>query len=810
MNKVKTLIKILLLLTTVTAMANDLGTNNDASLRFLSLVFGSMNGLLPQSPVVLIPIGIKYFNYGLMAFVAGMISYTFTISAIKTSNQGKMLGKQGGGITAVFRAITSISALSPIPAYNGYSLMQVFIIKLVITGVGTANSVWDTAKDYVDKNTSIISSNSPDFKETNNIVALKGDDNVLKYAYCLAINTNKNPSTGVNSTGRTIYTVNVIEQNGKKKPLCRNIKFLVPEEITNENIKSAEIIINDYLLSIQDLAKTSVNENTFEKSQHYIYSRMLKNNMTNKLSSLVTKPEEPPELRWFESWIFAAANFNKMLGSQQSQKNDQDPAFITISKVTDDDSASINEATDNYSDFLEMFKKPNTETEIDKDDYNPYLNAVITVMPQYDHKNKEKVNEYVKKLIAEDKAYDRGEAIVEFGGGKYSGDELEVIGNMASDVFLEGWDFSMLGIGTFDLDNGPYGLKERDATVTRNIQIFLFQIYASWNKNIVPSKYRDSINPLQRLKQFGIDSSNAGINFIANMTQDTFLASMDAQMKATSGSLGYMMKSLLMKPSKSILYYLASALRNIPLFGEAIYWTLIVIVILLNGVSSYFTMMAALPQLLMPLIKAARLMYIGLAISASVPIIILGMMFAVYVPFIPYLVFLFSAIGWIITVIEAVVAAPIVASGMSNPQGHDFLGKAQQIIMLLAAVYIRPICIVIGFIMAIFLFNASSYILDFTFFPMVEHYVKGLKPDNQGMSMAVIIMMYAYGYLLFCIARFSFSLIHMLPTYIVRWIGMQPVSGGEEEAMESVEASMKDAYSSGLQGASAGIQQLRN
>ena len=64
MNKVKTLIKILLLLTTVTAMANDLGTNNDASLRFLSLVFGSMNGLLPQSPVVLIPIGIKYFNYG--------------------------------------------------------------------------------------------------------------------------------------------------------------------------------------------------------------------------------------------------------------------------------------------------------------------------------------------------------------------------------------------------------------------------------------------------------------------------------------------------------------------------------------------------------------------------------------------------------------------------------------------------------------------------------------------------------------------------------------------------------------------------
>lgn len=796
----KNLYKFILLFLSATAVANDLGSSSEVSLRFLSLVFGSMNGLLPDSPVIMIPMAIKYFNYGLIAVVAGTISYSFTVSAIKTANQGKTLGKQGGGIAAVFRAITSISALSPIPAYNGYSLMQIFVIKLVISGVGIANDVWHTTKKYVDSNSSIISINNPDFfKKTVNYT---GNDKVINFAYCLS-NQNKNMDQVTESKLYNVvgFTLN-FNDNEKTLP-CESIRFVIPNKIPEDKRDQAFDAIRTYLTSIVFIIK---NIDISSNEDIYQYSEAQQNYLKQKLLNLSDSEQQKDayEMHWFDSWILAAANYTKILGSQQQYKIKADTLYFSASSYRiDGKEYKINNVP---TTILEKFAKPRKYDDefLETNQDDPYLNAIMSVMPIYDVINKSEVNNVLNLLKAQDQKENRGEKTQSMGEFNFK------------DIILN-WDFSMLGtpfgLSTFNLDKGPFGLKERDATVTRDIQIFLFSLYASWRNNIILSEDRAATNPLARLKQFGLDSAKAGINFVSNLTQDTFYASMHAQMGAMSKGLEYSVKSMAMQPAKYGVYVAANAIRPVYFFGfpigEIIYWVMIGVVIALNGLKAYFSMMASVPQLLAPLVAASRLMYVSLALAAAIPPIILGLMFAVYVPFVPYMVFLFSAIGWIITVIEAIIAAPIVASGMAHPQGHDFLGKAQQIIMLLAAVFIRPICIIIGFIMAIFLFNASVHILDFSYFPLVEHYVKGIDIKDVGLSLAVLFMMYAYGYLVFCLVRFCFSLIHVLPTYVVRWIGMQPVSGGEEEAMESVESSMKEVYTSGLSGASAGVNSLK-
>ena len=140
----------------VKAMLEQATTDNDASLHFLSMIFGSLNGMLPDSNVMIMPIIVKYFNFGLIIYLSLIISYSVSNSIIKTASQGKLLGKQGGGSSALFRTITASATLTPIPNYGGFSLMQIIMIKIIITGVGLANSVWGVVTDYVTANNSVL------------------------------------------------------------------------------------------------------------------------------------------------------------------------------------------------------------------------------------------------------------------------------------------------------------------------------------------------------------------------------------------------------------------------------------------------------------------------------------------------------------------------------------------------------------------------------------------------------------------------------------------------------------------------------
>ncbi len=61
----------------------------------------------------------------------------------------------------------------------------------------------------------------------------------------------------------------------------------------------------------------------------------------------------------------------------------------------------------------------------------------------------------------------------------------------------------------------------------------------------------------------------------------------------------------------------------------------------------------------------------------SLMLFVTGCLQAYYVPLIPLIVFTFSAIGWIIVVIEAMAAAPLVALGITHPEGHEVVGSGR-------------------------------------------------------------------------------------------------------------------------------------
>ena len=188
-------------------------------------------------------------------------------------------------------------------------------------------------------------------------------------------------------------------------------------------------------------------------------------------------------------------------------------------------------------------------------------------------------------------------------------------------------------------------------------------------------------------------------------------------------------------------------------------------------------------------------------------LIVSGVILTIYLPLYPYLLYTFGIISWFIAVIEAMVAAPLVCFGLTHPEGHDFLGEAKQAMMLLLGVFLRPVLMVIGLIASMILSYVAYKVVIFTFSsimgdisatagvtmggtidpatslhkPSVMHVLFGgfalgklfkinPAPIMQDLVIVPCIVSVFTG-VIYVVTTQCYSLIYMLPDYILRWIG---------------------------------------
>ena len=245
-------------------------------------------------------------------------------------------------------------------------------------------------------------------------------------------------------------------------------------------------------------------------------------------------------------------------------------------------------------------------------------------------------------------------------------------------------------------------------------------------------------------------------------------------------------------------------------------------------------------------------------ISMSMPLLLawmgimlqIGFVTAYYVPILPYSIFVFGAIAWLTAVIEAMVAAPIVALGVTHPEGHDAFGKGEQAIMILMNVFLRPAMMIMGYIAAIIMSYVSVWVINAGFDNAIG-FVQGgssygTAPTGGGPSSAGFwgksggwvngscsycssaawawgkggnpmltqgggsvsggytgwaglfayffsILVYTMMYL--TVVQKSFMLIAMLPDKVLRWIGGQPETAGSDAAQwgQEIQSKVSDA-----------------
>jgi len=187
-----------------------------------------------------------------------------------------------------------------------------------------------------------------------------------------------------------------------------------------------------------------------------------------------------------------------------------------------------------------------------------------------------------------------------------------------------------------------------------------------------------------------------------------------------------------------------------------------------------------------------------------------GLMMSVYIPMIPFIIFFFGVIGWLISVVETLLAAPMVALGIVYPDGgHELLGRASPAVMLMVNVFIRPTLMVFGLIIGMilsyvgvnFLNSAYSFVL-WSNTSMNEQNVNVAVYGIGPFQWALYIILYVS--LVSVLLNKAYSLIHKLPDQILRWIGgthgFGEYSGGLEEVQGKAQGAAGQMQSAGNEG----------
>lgn len=148
----------------------------------------------------------------------------------------------------------------------------------------------------------------------------------------------------------------------------------------------------------------------------------------------------------------------------------------------------------------------------------------------------------------------------------------------------------------------------------------------------------------------------------------------------------------------------------------------------------------------------------------GIALIPMGFVLAFVIPFMPILVWVRLLAAYLLTVIEAVVAAPLAVILMATPEGDGIVGtRLERAIQLLAAIVLRPTLMIIGLVAALLLAYVSFEILNYFFWRVSE-----MVTNSDIFALLAILCIYTLA--AFQVAKTSVTIMQKLQDQVLDWM----------------------------------------
>lgn len=182
--------------------------------------------------------------------------------------------------------------------------------------------------------------------------------------------------------------------------------------------------------------------------------------------------------------------------------------------------------------------------------------------------------------------------------------------------------------------------------------------------------------------------------------------------------------------------------------------------------------------------KAAIDAFQNIISAIWVPIALLGMAIAYFVPSLPFIRMLFGVMGWLIAFAETVFLVPVMLVLMvSTESGGVFVSAAKSCLWNIAALVVRPILTVAGFVIGIIVISGMVAVLNMIMVPMIVNNEGGNFVFFGFFAYVVIYLGIAY-----VIVNAATKTAELLPMAAYKWMGAN--AGGERDDASHVSVAL--------------------
>lgn len=837
----------------------------DLSIFFLQLLFGGVSEL--QGLNKIIGEVFKLFNYGLLGIVSFIVGYTVLTSVIGTSQDSG--GAFSTRVSPWTIARTSAGVTLMFPMNSGYSLVQTMVMKIVLMGIAFANTGWNAALSHMEstggKSFEVSAGNAqataeynlPNSKKAFSALALMYKPLYKAYTQCVT-SGGCDASSRIRSIG---YSGKYIVNFATGKPGGASYSLIgdssIPKLYTLVNSTERRVMdqslttaLNSMLALMQTHSETPMSDvknttlltegdkqfalvyscpGTVLSSGKFKYSTDCMGDAQNE-DNIKVKARREEVGRAIATQAKSLANFAAYMKNVEGSTTDPD-SWISKARgsgwlsagiyytqlMSFNDSTSVAEEEDPALTFVDglpeeisVFSGPvgdspqflaDEGTKLKVDDYilspDEGLNLNDSSVAQ-DNDTARLIAKVLIPLHAYTIQNDTTKALIpdlagrSGGGWVYGVDPTKPIqnfGKMTLKVVQQLIGYKYLGDGK---DNFTINAS---CTLTELTKGFLSLLGVSneekppksclypgsmWYSANYPA---DTINPLKTIRDLGKTMIEQSVKYYADTVSDLF-----SEIKHLADSHFAV---------SSVISGTATGIEAATTAGPAA-WAGVV-----AGTVSEITVSGL--KMAFNGVKIALEVFVPVGTAVAAVFFSLGVVLAVYIPMLPFVLFLFGVVAWLMSVTEAMVAAPLVALGMTHPEGHDLLGKSEQALILLLGVFVRPITMLFGILMAIIVSQILVGLFHLSFSSLTVAALLSTKSSSgdvlTGQAVVACGILLIYIYVLMSVIEQSYSLIYVIPERILRWVGGPQDQSGVGQLAEQAKGETQQAAGQAASGA---------
>lgn len=737
--------------------------STDKSVEYLGMIFGHKIGGLSlgqeSNASQFLNNLFQMFNGVILAVAIFILSYVSIISTVNTAQEGQVMGKKWSSIWIPLRSTIGLLLLAPVPG-SGYSSLQVVIMWIVLNGIGAADQMWSFVLNNLSQG---ISATQRDEINRKEVIKLSKQGTVLAKnlfdsLVCVAImNNNIDPIARPDKKLKPYFEPE-LTHNLINEPIV--IKFGVDKDTnpTRENL-CGELKISASF-SDEDLIapnNTKVNLNDVQKAEIINFAYKTKIHIINHMINEINPVAE-------------AIGATKRQEDHSIILNDIYPSGYLYKAIT-------------------------------------YYQKSISKLTKQVAMGRVGIPILADKQAISDSVINQGKAFGWITAGSYyylltQGSLKNLLTTATEEITLTSKPIHSQDETSIRTKLDQSGLGVTGATISPYKQ-------ALNNSQFIANLFNPSGElALNESLQF---KSNAASKFnlsgdndpedLGTMMQNNFIPNINKLLENTNNKKLVELISPYIKQFSNLneivlkdIQHCLSDQHDDPLISQAIFgvelmqlsenfWIgIIMSSFVSSAIASTFagSGVSSLITLLPPILIFAGIIWV------------IGASFAIYMPMLPYMMFIVTALGWFILVIEAIVAAPVVALGFIMPS-QDELGKIAPALGIIANVFLRPVLMVVGLIMAAKLYNTIISMVNMGF----KFSFAALQSQTGTTMFAWIVMLILYSGFIVTLVNKCYALIYQLPDKVLRWIG---VSGEQTDA-----SSIKETQQSFEQGSKQGM-----